>query len=386
MVTLDSLYPDGIRNVVFASHAHTTDRLAIWFLANGGQTKTIELKETNFLEEVGRLNLDDEQTRILVRRIVDAMLAQWATPKVKQFSYGSIWASALIAVRVYLADDNEYYRKILAATIVYHGGCSKDPVGLLQAVIPQEEIAKVEQTDEDRNRLSGLMPDKALQLVINHALKYFTIEELEDLWRQMLQMRMRENFITACIVEWWKGLKIDGKYLNNLNIVEEVSRQCLARDLSNLLSEDGDTLRYNWRGQYLRITSEKYLKMLESLASSCWDWCKSEEGQEWFEGVTMNCLARGQAAKASIILARFGHYFHFCNFEVTLCERAKFEESLHRLMRGAIECATDNRNFGVAATLAEHLGECEQADEFRQKARHLGQKVTFDFTFYTRAD
>ena len=27
MVTLDSLYPDGVRNVVFAPHAHTPDRL-----------------------------------------------------------------------------------------------------------------------------------------------------------------------------------------------------------------------------------------------------------------------------------------------------------------------------------------------------------------------
>lgn len=381
MVTLDSLYPDGVRNVVFAPHAHTPDRLAVWLVANDGQVT----KGVNFQEEVNRLKLDSKQTQTLVRRIIDAMLAQWSTPKVKQFSYGGIWASAMLAVRTHLA-DNEYYKKVLAATIVYHGGCSKDPVGLLTAVIPQEEIAKVEQTDEDKNRLSGLMPDKSLQLVIDHALKYFTIEELEDLWRQMLQMRMRENFVTVCIVEWWKNLKIDGKYLSNRKVVEETSRQCLVRDLKNLLSEDGDTLRYTWLGHHLKITDEGYLEMLESLASSRWDWCRSEEGQECFEDMLVNCLARGQAAKASIILARFGRYFRLCSFEVTLCERAKFEESLHRLMRGAIECAVDNRSFGVASALAEYLGENEQADKLHQKARHLKQKSALDFTFYTRAE
>ncbi len=381
MVKLDSLYPEGMRNVFFAPHEHTSDKLI--FLLVGGDGKVT--KKVNLQEEVNRLKIDLEQTRILVRRIVDAMLAQWATPKVKQFSYGGIWASAILAVRTYLSDDNDYYKKVLAATIVYNGGCSKDPVDLLTAVIPQDEIAKVEQTDEDKNRMSGLMPDKSLQLVIDHALKYFTIEELEELWRQMLQMRMRENFVTVCIVEWWKNLKIDGKYLNNRKVVEEISRQCLVRDLKNLLSEDGDTLRYTWPGHHLKITNDKYLEMLESLASSCWDWCRLEEGRECFEDMLINCLARGQAAKASIILARFGRYFHLCSFEVTLCKRVQFEESLHRLMRGAIDCAIDSRNFGVASALAEYLGEIDQADELRQKARHLKQMVALDFTFYTRA-
>ena len=107
---------------------------------------------------------------------------------------------------------------------------------------------------------------------------------------------MRENFVTVCIVEWWKNIKIDGKYLSNRKVVEEASRQCLVRDFKNLLSEDGDTLRYTWPGYHLRITDEGYLKMLESLASSCWDWCRSEEGRECFEDMLMNCLARGHAA------------------------------------------------------------------------------------------
>lgn len=376
MVTLESLYPDGIRNVVFAPRAYTPDQLVIWFFVNDEQTT----KKVNFQEEVNRLKLDSKQTQTLVRRIINAMLAQWATPKVKQFSYGGIWASAALAMRTYLPEDRKYYRKILAATIVYHGGCSKDPVGLLTAVISQEELAKVEQTDEDKNRLSGLMPDKSLQLVIDHALKYFTTEELKDLWRQMLQMRMRENFVTVCIVEWWKNLEIDGKYLNNCGgVVEKTAQQCLVRDLRNLLFEDEGS------GHYLKITYEDYFDMLEGLASTCWDWCRSEQGQEWFEDVLINCLARGQAAKASIVLARFGRYFNFCSFEPTLSERVKFEESLHRSIRGAIELALENKNFGIACALAEYIGEHERADELRQKARHYEQKIALDFTFYTRA-
>ncbi|MCX6784352.1 MAG: hypothetical protein NTV81_00200 [Candidatus Komeilibacteria bacterium] len=383
MVMLDSLYPDGVRNVVFKPHAHTADRLAIWFLTTGEQPR-----EVSFQEEVNRLNLDTEQTQVLVRRIVDAMLAQWATPKANQFSYGGIWASAMLAVRTYLADDSELYKKVLATTIMYHGGCSKDPTNLLTAVISQEELAKVKQTEEDKNRLSGMMPDKSLQMVIDHALKYFTPEELDDLWRQMLQMRVREGFITGCIVEWWEHLKIDGEYIRDRKITKEASQYCLTRDLKILLSQEYDTLSVNATASYvhLKISSEKYLQMLESVASNCHEWCESEEGQEYFEGVLMNCLARGQAAKASITLARFGRHFNFCSWQVTLCEQVKFEKSLHRLMRGAIELAVNNRNFGVASALAEYLGEEEQADDLRQKARHSKQKVALDFTFYTRAD
>lgn len=379
MVTLDSLYPDGVRNVVFAPHAHTPDRLCFWLVDNNGKV----MKKVKFQEEIDRLNLDSKQTQILVRRIIDAMIAQFANPKVRQVS-GEIWASAMLAVRTYFPDDNEYYKKVFAPTIIYHGGCSRDPVNLLEAIIPHEEIAKLEQTiytEEDENHLARVLPDKALQLVIDHGLKYFTVEEMQDLWHQMLQMRMRENYATAFIVEWWKNLKIDDKYLSDREVVKEIIRQCLVRELKDLLSQNRDTL---YHGLHLNITGESYLRMLESLALSCWEWCRSEEGRECFEDLLMNCMARGQVAKASIILARLGSRFGLCSFEVTLCERVKFEESLHRLVWGAIEYAVDNRNFGVASALAEYLGENELADELREKARHLDQKLTFDFIFYTR--
>ena len=178
----EKMYPKGVRDVVFAPSARTPDQLEIWFLSDDGQVKKV-----SFQKEVERLNLDTEQVQVLVRRIIDAMLAQWATPKVKQFSYGRMWASAMLAMRTYLADDTELYKKVSAATIVYHGGFSKEPTGLLVAFIPQEDIVKIERTDEDYNQLSGFMPEKALKPVLEHVLNYFSEEEIGALWYEMLK-------------------------------------------------------------------------------------------------------------------------------------------------------------------------------------------------------
>jgi len=371
MVTLDSLYPEGIRDVVFAPHAVTIDSLAILF------TGSSEPKGINFLEEVDRLKLDSSQIQTLVRRIVEATLVQWADPKGKQFSAGGTWCSAMLAVRTYLADDRELYRRVLAATIVYHGGCSKDPVALLRAVIPQEEIAKMEQTEEDKNRLSGMMPDKSLQMVINHSLGYFTPDELGDLWRKMLQMRFWEGFLTSYITEWNGNLKIAGKYIE----AQEVSRQCLVRDLRVLSKEHA----YDPTRSKIEFTDERTMWQLEGLATHSWEWLRTTEGEECFEDLIVECMATGQVAKASAFLARLSDFSNRCSSANFSCERQKFDEPFFRLMRRAVDRAVETRAFGVATALAEYLGDTEKADELRQNARLYGQKVALDPIFITRA-
>ncbi len=380
MVALDSLYPVGIRNVAFKPRARDTKDLTVWFFTSG------ETKEVSFDEEVTRLKLNPEQQGLLVRRIVDAMLAQWANPKVQPHcSHSGSWTSALLAVREYIAEDREYYKKVLSATVIYHGGCSKDPVSLAMAVVP-EALSGIEQSDEDRNRLSGLLPAKALQLVLDHLVESdLTEEEIRTMWRKMLMARYKENFVTSCIVEWWYGLKLNGKHFYG-DVAEKTSQLCLIRDLSDLLFNNNcDTLQPG--RMHLTIVYESWLELLDRVALACsHEWCHSKETLGIVENILVRGLARGQAAKVSTILARLGRNFGFCSFESTLVERKRFEDSLHRLMRGAIEQAVEDRNLGVACALTEYLGDTTQADELREKARHLKQRIALDFTFYTRAD
>lgn len=370
-VTLNSLYPMGIRNVVFESHAVTTDHLTIVFLGSGKPRKI------KFLEEIDHLKLDADQTRTLVRRIVNAMLAQWATPKVNQPTGGYMWCSAMLAVRTYLADDREFYRKVLAATIVYHGGCAKDPVALLRAVIPQEEIAKIEQTEKDKNRMSGMMPDKSLQLVIDHSLKYFSPEELSDLWRKMLEMRFREGYHTSYIMEWNGNIKIADKYIE----ANDVRRQCLIRDLRKLSKEHS----YDPTRSQIEFTDEHMMWQLESLATHSWEWLQTTEGKECFDGLIVECMATGQVAKAAAFLARLSDFSNRCSSAYFSCEKEKFDEPFFRLMHRAVDLAVEVHSFGVATALAEYLGETERADELRKYARLYGQKVALDPIFITRS-
>src|SRR3989344_5597494 len=92
-MTIDQLYPDGVRDVVFfhdCTSPRDTDTLHIRRFTGTNYT------DLKFSEEITRLELDEPQTRTLVSRVVKAMLEQWANPKAQQFFYGTMWSSALL--------------------------------------------------------------------------------------------------------------------------------------------------------------------------------------------------------------------------------------------------------------------------------------------------
>jgi len=380
MVGLDDLYPVGVQNVAFKPYALKPKDIVIWVFTGDKPA------EVSFDQEVTRLELTAEKRGTLVRRIVDAMFSQWANPKIHQGRAGHAgsWSTALMAVREYLADDREYCKKVLSATVIYLGGWADEPAELAYAVAA-EALSKMKQTDEDKNFLSGLEPNKALNLVLQELLRAgFSEKEIMAMWPEMLMRRYKRNFLTACIVGWWRNLKFgEGRYFGYA-VAEEVSKLCLIRDLEHLVFNSfRDTLSPHHCN--LEIIYKAELEILDCVAMACgYEWCNSKDTIETFEHILVRGLARGQAAKVSIILARLGRCFGLYNTGVL--EKEQFLNSLHRLMWGAIDQAVEDRNFGVACALAEYLGETEQADELRDKARHLNQRVALDFTFYTRED
>ena len=132
---LDTMYPEGVRGVVFVHNFHTyeVDTLSLRHIV--GQTH----KDIRLSDEITRLSLDAEGTKVLVRRLVNAMLDQWATDKVRQFFYGSMWGSAIMAVRIHLPEETELLKKVLLAAVVYEGGHEKHTLGLIRAILPNPD-------------------------------------------------------------------------------------------------------------------------------------------------------------------------------------------------------------------------------------------------------
>lgn len=345
------MYPEDVCNVMFT---HTVDG------PNGPGTLYLRHftgdghRDLSLREEIDRFQLDEAQTKVLVRRVLQAMLDRWVNPKVGQFYYGSMWGSALLAARTYL-DDHELLKKLLLAAVVYRGGHSKDPVGLLVAVVPQEKLAKIEQTSEDQNRLSGLMPNKALQLVINYLLESgCTEEEVRTAWAEMLRTRQRDCFKTVCITEWWKGLKVGEGDLKKE--AEPIACQLLLHEFNNILVKgcfDWNDPRYSQNGR----APEDFMKVIDFLLSQTdFNWRnRNKETKKLVRDYFVRCVARGKLGTAHYMLVRYGRCFDLWSVRVGRPDE-NLDTAMERLMRAAIEEAEKSRSYGIATALAEYSG------------------------------
>ena len=366
MLSLDSLYPAGMRDVAFASHASRPEDLQIWLLT---KNEKIQLRD-----EVVRLGLSAEDERTLVRRIVGGMLDQWNNPEADQIGYGDMWGSALLAVRTYFPGDRPLYIAVLSATIIGNGGCNKSPLGVANAIVP-EKVREISRKNKDYTYPPSAQD--ALQLVINHMVEIgMTEDTIMSIWSKMLMKRYKSNFLTICIHDCWHGLKIGDKDLTPA--AEKVNRLCLMRELKYLLSTDERHIKY--------FHPEQYIAAIDEICNACdWKWRTSEEVAEKIEVMIITCLAEGHAAKAFYVLSRFGgrlgFYTSSCAFE-----RKDVHEAKDRITRGALVKATETRNYGVASALAEYLGDTKLADDMRELARHRGQKIALEFAYEPLSD
>lgn len=364
MVKLNDLYPADVRDVVFGPGAHQAQMLKIQFV---GKDQEVGLKD-----EITRLGLSPDEEKILVRRVLDAMLTQWASPKVRQFYYGIMWQSALVAARHYFPDDRELYKQLLRATVIYNGGYDKHTRSLAGAVVP-EKLHALCKADHGRPPSS----QTSLQLVIDHMLEMgISAEEVRTIWGEMIKIRFQQKFLSVCIHDWWYGLLVEGKDLNQ--VVEKVNRQCVMQELGILT----DSRKRGW----IYYDADEFLATVTQMCNATdYHWRQTEEAREAVEEMLIDCLARGEAGRAYFVLTRFGGHFRFFQDHSGI-DVKEIGQALSRLMRGALERAAELRNFGIASALAEHLGDVERADELRAKARHLSQPVALDFAYEYHLD
>lgn len=355
---LDTMYPEGVRNVVFApvSGTPTLETLALRHVS-GNECKDLVLKD-----EIARLGLDEEQTKLLVRRVVEAMLEQWANPKAYHFFYGHMWGSALFAARMILPQDEKLHRRLLLATVVYCGGHTKYKPGLSRTIMP----APMKGEGDERT-------DYSFQEVIDYLLSVGCSEdEVRTAWVEMIQTRRRDNFKTGYVLDWYDGLKVGEKSLDSESGIIEAARQMLLYELKDVLVKGWGQGRL----QEQSIQKEYFDEIVKVLIDDAgYDWCRSEDTREIVEEYFVDCFARGAAGSGRFMLTRFGSDFNLWSEY----RKGSFDEAMAKLMRGAMSKAEEERHYGVAAALAEHLGESVQTDSLREKAQALDQKVALNF-------
>lgn len=376
MVTLDSMYPEGVRDVVFGpEQSWDPEHLTIWVLSGNEEPKKILLKD-----EIERLKLDENQVKILVRRIIDATLAQWSGPKGKHFHYYDTWAQAIVAARAFLPDETELYQELLIQAVIHIGGYAKHSWSLAYVMEP-EKLSKL-QEDHD-----GEVPQDALllQMTIDHMLLGAGIspQKIMETWREMLKIRFQERFITGAIICWWEGLEIEGFPSFETESASEAALLCLMRDIDSFMTFSQSDSLNSRDGSQLNFTRNEELEWMDRASRICWRGAWKRENSEAIENLLIEGMSRGQAAKVAVFLARFGETFHLYRNEYATAPDRQYLPALQRVMRGALIRATEERRFGIASALAEQLGELEEADSLREKARHLGQLVALDFVFCT---
>lgn len=361
---LDTLYPEGVRNVALVRRIQGTDPKhvdSLAFLHSAGG----EQKYLGFRDEVNRLQLDEAGTKVLVRRVITSMLDQYANAKAPQ--YNDMWSSALVATRTYLTDDNELLKRILNALVIYEFGSAKMPQYHVYMILPNPS------------------EKPKLQDVIDYLLSFgFTEDEVRAMWVEMLRTRQRNRFKTAYFVDWWQGLKVGKDDLRK--VADPIARQLLLHELEDILVKgcfDWNEPNYTRNGR----APEEFMEILDFLVyQTDYDWrYRNDETKELVESYFVKCVARGKVGTAHYMLVRYGHHFGFCRNDGIRQEEMP-NAAMERIMRAALEEAEENRSCGIGTALAENLGEIQTADRLREIARSLNQRVALDYAFYHAVD
>lgn len=373
---LDTLYPEGVQNVLLVHNERDVVRNRLNTLTlqfHGGE----KLIERPFSDEVKMLGLDSESTKTFVRRVCNSMLDQWASPKVGQWRGGLIWSSALMAVRAYVPEDKGLIKKLINAVVVYQGGYAHYATELAEALFQEGIIGHSQTVIPEPQRVF-------LQRVIDYLLEIgFTEKEVQDMWLEMLQTRVRTRLKTWYIISFWRGLKIGSHDIKEY--VGEIAQWCLLRELKDILVDGGMDWNPPPRYTEFQKAPEDFIRNeIEFLVYQTSDkWREQEDVQELLESYFITAIARGKVSTAFYFLVRFGSAFRLYYFDGRrTTDKDSPNTAMEKLMRGAISKAVELRNFGIASTLAEYVGDTVQADEFRETARTFNQRVALDFSFF----
>ncbi len=357
----NDLYPKGLSHIVFfRDDGRAHDQICVSVLNQGREEIRL------FKEELSRLKLTGQQEKTLVNRIFQAMLDHQG----RYYSKGTesrMWSGAIIALRHYEIEAG-LRRKIMATALIYHGRDLNITPNIFARVLAPEKLTVIEsQPNEKAKKESG-----ALQLVIDYMLEIgFTDKGIYQVWQKMLDdfPDRPQNFSY-----WWKGVQVNGLTLE-LSLAKQVTEIYGRRILHYL-----NYILFGYpNGFPSPCLDDRQLEYIQSILKDGLRWCESQEGKSAFEKVLVQGLCHAKATRVCWILSNTGCQFGLWSSHENQYNKARvFTPHLCRLIKVSIERAGKIRNFGVACALAEYVGDIDQADKLRIKARHFNQSIFLD--------
>lgn len=359
----NDLYPKGLRHIVFFRHdegaTQENDQLCIAVLNQNREEGRL------FKEELSRLKLTVRQEKTLVNRIFQAMLKYQGRYHSKG-TESRMWFGAIIALRHYEIEAG-LRRKIIAAALIRYGKDLNVTPNCFARVLVPEKLAVIESQPNEKNKKGG-----ALQLVIDYMLEIgFTDKGIYQVWQKMLDdfPDRSQNFSY-----WWKGVHVNGLPLEQ-NLVKQVTEI-----YGRLILHHLNYILFGYpNGMPSPYLDDSRLEYIQSMLKDGLRWCESQEGKTAFEEVLIQGLCCAEATRVCWILSNVGCQFGLWSSHENQYGKAQvFTPHLCRLIKIGIERADKIQNFGVACALAEYVGDIDQADKLRIKARHFNQRVILD--------
>ena len=368
MVDVDQMVAEGVCGLLFTHtyyRQHEPAQLTLWLLSGDYLAPNFTLQDkgarsVDLQGEITRLGLSATEVRALVRRVIDAMMVDWAVPG-RPFVH-EMWSAALVAARCYLSDDKDLFRKLLLVTVRYLGGYVRYTEQLVRAICSEDEVGCV--------RIGSEPDPERLQYVINLLLcEGCTEEEVAAAWKDMLQNRFQFRLVTGLIVPWWRGLRIGKKSVSSL---VDVQQDLLLRDFHLIL------VKGRWDYKSASLGNQDLMwetgLLIETLRATNTQWRRDMEAQGAFSSMFVACLVRGKIGVAAFV-------FHAYFKEPSLwssCVREDHSKQFTSLMRAACQEAEKSRRYGIAAALAEQLNDEDAADRLRWFAREYKQPIKLD--------
>lgn len=378
MKKLDDVFPSGVRNVRFDDGNGGTVRrepLDIGVVIGVGSKQQLvatlgELKEQLSLTE-------EQQLVLLVRRVIDAMFAQWTTPELatRQPFYGHMWEVALEAARAFLTEEDELIKKLIRACVIYYGGSTKDHTGgSLACYILPNRPTKDTPVPEGSSRLQEL---------INYLTGKagFTPKEVRAMWVEMLNLRVKHHFFSWYITSLLEDIDLFDKHRGEVSPIIE---RLLLHNLQGILLRNN----ISWSKPGARgggVAPEWYLDHIERLTYSVdFDWKRNDNVIGQIEDMFVRCVAQGDLATAFYMLVRFGDRLGLVGYinshsDYSEKEARDIEAVLEKFARAAVAIAEAKGDFGVATALAEHVGDVVEADRLRPRARGMNQRIALNY-------
>jgi hypothetical protein len=346
---LNAEYPATMHTVSFKNALYNTHieevRIAFDFQKSTERTAL-------FMEEVRRLDLDEEGVRLLIRRIIESSFRLSKEPGREIDATWVPWNLIWRMVREYFPKDDSLYPRVLVAAIESNALTDS----FTRPGKPRFHFLHEIKLDEPRTGSPQQVIDYALSIGV-------TEKDLSDAWLRMLERR--STLMSVCCFECWEDVSIRKTSVREL--CRPIAQKLLLRDLKGFL--------------IIMKPVEAFLEDRKYGTLNCLVWCATPDMRPVLEALFAEGYAQGNVGFTDYLLLYYGAILGLWS---EVLEKERLRKSLIRQGMSLAASQTPplcaritNENlprFAIAAALAELIE--EDGSQWATQAKELGQSQT----------